>query len=133
DRPLEQSRSDGRRAAIIRAVLTRAGRKDAEGEVVPMALDEDATDVAYLLGRLFGAYVYAERSYQQRGAGLRDKYMGAASATPARVFPVLMRSYEHNLSGLRKAGGQKAGAGVRADKAVAAIMAGLPDGALPAA
>lgn len=71
---------------------------------------------------------------QQRGAGLRDKYMGAASATPARVFPVLMRGYEHNLSGLRKAGGQKSGAGVRADKAVAAVMAGLPgDGTLPAA
>ena len=41
-----------------------------------MALDEDATDVAYLLGRLFGAYAYAETSYQARGAGLRQKYHG---------------------------------------------------------
>src|SRR6056297_3065256 len=48
--------------------------------------------------------------------------MGAASATPARVFPVLMRGYEHNLSSLRKAGGQKAGSGVKADRAVASIM-----------
>lgn len=134
ERPLEQRRSDGRRAAIIRAVLTRAGPNDDRREMVPMALNEDATDVAYLLGRLFGAYVYAEKSYQQRGAGLRDKYMGAASATPARIFPVLMRGYEHNLSSLRKAGGQKAGAGVRADRAVAAILAALPgDGSLPAA
>lgn len=132
--PREQARSDGRRAAIIRAVLTRAGRNDTEGEVVPMALNEEAKDIAYLLGRLFGAYVYAEKSNQARGAGLRDKYMGAASATPARIFPMLMRGYEHNLSSLRKAGGQKAGAGVRADKAVAAIMSGLPDdGMLPVA
>ena len=135
DRPLEQRRRDGRRAAIIRAVLTRATRDNEE--VVPMALDEGARDVAYLLGRLFGAYVYAEKSYQDRGASLRDKYMGAASATPARVFPVLMRGYEHNLSSLRKAGGQRAGAGVKADRAVAAIIALLPGGeetgALPSA
>lgn len=98
-----------------------------------MALDEKATDAAYLLGRLFGAYTYAERSYQERGAGLRQKYIGAASATPARIFPVLMRGYEHNLAGLSKAGGQKRGAGVRADRAVASVLACLPgDGDLPA-
>lgn len=97
-----------------------------------MALNEEAKDPAYLLGRLFGAYAYAERSYQERGAGLRQKYMGAASATPARIFPVLMRGYEHNLASLRKAGGQKAGSGIKADRAVAAIIANLPgDGALP--
>ncbi|SFE89469.1 type I-C CRISPR-associated protein Cas8c/Csd1 [Roseivivax sediminis] len=114
---------DGRRAASIAAVLRRNYKQE-----VPMALDEDARDTAYLLGRLFGAYTYAEKSYQERGAGLRQKYMGAASATPARVFPVLMRGYEHNLSSLRKAGGQKAGAGVKADRAVAAIMGRLAGG-----
>lgn len=124
----KRGNQDGRRAAMIRAVLTRNHRME-----VPMALDETAADVAYLLGRLFGAYVYAERSYQERSAGLRQKYLGAASATPARVFPVLMRGYEHNLAALRKAGSQKAGAGVRADRAVAAIIALLPgDGDLPA-
>jgi CRISPR-associated protein Csd1 len=119
---------DGRRAALIRAFLIRNLKQE-----VPMALSESETDVAYLLGRLFGAYVYAERSYQERGASLRSKYMGAASATPARVFPVLMRGYEHNLASLRKAGGQKAGSGIKADRAVSAIMANLPGGLLPAA
>lgn len=119
---------DGRRAALIRALLIRNLKQE-----VPMALSENETDVAYLLGRLFGAYVYAERSYQERGASLRSKYMGAASATPARVFPVLMRGYEHNLASLRKAGAEKAGAGVKADRAVAAIIAQLPGGLLPAA
>lgn len=117
---------DGRRAAMIAATLRRNYQQE-----VPMALDEEVRDVAYLLGRLFGAYVYAEKSYQERGAGLRQKYMGAASATPARVFPVLMRGYEHNLASLQKAGGQKAGAGVKANRAVAAIIDKL-DGEMPA-
>ena len=118
---------DGRRAALIRAFLIRNFNWE-----VPMALNETEDDVAYLLGRLFGAYVYAERSYQDRGASLRAKYLGAASATPARVFPVLMRGYEHNLASLRKAGGHKSGAGVKADRAVAAILDRLPGNALPA-
>ena len=117
---------DGRRAATIAAVLRRNYKKE-----VPTVLNEDAQDVAYLLGRLFGAYVYAEKSYQERRAGLRQKYMGAASATPARVFPVLMRGYEHNLAALLKAGGQKAGAGVKADRAVASVIDKL-DGDMPA-
>lgn len=108
---------DGRRAAMIAAILRRNFQRE-----VPMALNETFDNPAYLLGRLFGAYTYAEQSYQKRGAGLRQKYVGAASATPARVFPVLMRGYEHNLAALRKAGGKKAGSGVKADRAVASIL-----------
>ncbi|MCC6007121.1 MAG: type I-C CRISPR-associated protein Cas8c/Csd1, partial [Rhodobacteraceae bacterium] len=120
--------SDGRRAAIIRAVLVR----NTKGSV-PMALDETSEDPAYVLGRLFGAFTYAERSYADRGATIRDKYMGGASATPARIFPVLMKGYEHNRAGLAKSGGQKVGAGIKAEKAVASILARLPgDGNLPA-
>ncbi|RED10604.1 type I-C CRISPR-associated protein Cas8c/Csd1 [Pontivivens insulae] len=115
--PKKVGNMDGRRAAMLRAVLIRNYKRE-----VPMALDETCADEAYLLGRLFAAYAYAERSYQERGASLRQKFMGAASATPARVFPVLMRGYEHNHASLRKAGGAKAGSGVRADRAIADIM-----------
>lgn len=120
--------SDGRRAAIIRAVLVRNTKRE-----VSMALDETSEDPAYVLGRLFGAFTYAERSYADRGATIRDKYMGGASATPARIFPMLMKGYEHNRAGLAKAGGQKVGAGIKAEKAVASILAKLPGGGdLPA-
>ncbi|MBS1301989.1 type I-C CRISPR-associated protein Cas8c/Csd1 [Loktanella sp. SALINAS62] len=120
---------DGRRAAMIRAVLIRNYRQE-----VPMALDETANNVAYLLGRLFAAFAYAEQSYQKRGASLRSKYIGAASATPARVFPMLMRGYEHNAASLAKASDRRTGSGVKADRAVTAIMGGLPGGGeLPAA
>jgi CRISPR-associated protein Csd1 len=125
---------DGRRAALIRAVLTRNFKME-----VPVSLKEPDGDgsspgIAYDLGRLFAAFAYAEQSYQKRGASLRSKYMGAASATPARVFPVLMRGYEHNAASLAKAGDRRTGAGVKADRAVTQIMGGLPEGGeLPAA
>lgn len=117
---------DGRRAAAIAAILRRNYQQE-----VPMALNEEARDSAYLLGRLFGAYYYAEKSNQERGAGLRQKYLGAASATPARVFPVLMRGYEHNLSSLLKAGGFKTGSGVKADRVVTNVLDAL-EGEMPA-
>lgn len=119
-------RIDGRRAAMIAAVLRRNYKRE-----VPMALDEKTRETAYLLGRLFGTYVYAERSYQERSAGLRQKYMGAASATPARIFPVLMRGYENNLASLQKKGGVYKGSAIKADRAVAAIIEGL-EGNIPA-
>lgn len=125
--------SDGRRAAIIRAVLMRNEKTTDRPKEWLMALDETSEDPAYVLGRLFGAFTYAERSYANRGATIRDKYLGGASATPARIFPILMKGYEHNRAGLAKAGGQKVGAGIKAEKAVTAILAKLPGGGeLPA-
>lgn len=117
---------DGRWTAMIAAVL----RRNYEQEI-PMALDEETRDPAYLLGRLFGAYVYAERSYHERVGGLRPKYIGSASAMPARIFPVLMRGYEYNRAGLLKAGGMKAAAGIKADRAITAVIGGLK-GQMPA-
>lgn len=108
----------GRRAAICRAVINRHSTK----EEIPVSLDPDSANTAYNLGRLFAAYTYAEKSHADRGATLRDKYLGGASATPARVFPMLMRGYEHNRSALLKASDQRRGYGVKADRAVAQIL-----------
>ena len=90
-----------------------------------VSLDRSSNSIAYNLGRLFAAYAYAEKSFAPRNATIRDKYMGAASATPRRVFPILMRGYEHNRSGLAKEP-RKRGAGVRVDQAVAQIIDELP-------
>lgn len=133
----ERGRVTGSRAALIKAVINRPIRiRERETglqlskEKLPVSLDPDSDDVAYNLGRLFAAYAYAENSFNPRGATIRDKYMGAASATPRRVFPILMRGYEHNRSGLAKTDGQKRGAGVKADKAVSQII-GRYDGDVP--
>ncbi|MGP9792039.1 type I-C CRISPR-associated protein Cas8c/Csd1 [Roseinatronobacter sp. NSM] len=115
---------NGRRAAICKAVINRVSKQ----EGIPVSLDPDNTNPAYCLGRLFAAYAYAEQSYAKRNATIRDKYLAGASANPARVFPLLMRGYEHNRSGLMKVTDQRRGSGVKADRAVSAILE-LLDGA----
>ena len=111
-------RINAARAGLCKAVIMRNfGRED-----VPVALDTDSDDGAYNLGRLFAVYEYAEKSVADRNATIRDKFIGAASATPRRVFPILMRGYEHNASTLAKGDGNQRGAGVKASKAVAQIL-----------
>ena len=124
-------RSDGHvsdlRVAILKAWVVRElrvrGQTTEEDYLV--SLDSASSSVAYNLGRLFATFAYAERSLAERNATIRDKYMGAASSTPRRVFPVLMRGYEHNRAGLAKSP-DRAGAGVVADRAVGEIMELLP-------
>ncbi|MCI4661062.1 MAG: type I-C CRISPR-associated protein Cas8c/Csd1 [Neomegalonema sp.] len=114
---------NGARAAICKAAINRALRlKEADKkEMIPVSLDPTSEDIAYNLGRLFAAYAHAEKSAADRNASIRDKYMGAASATPLRVFPTLMRGYEHNRSKLFKGDGKQRGSGVRVEQAIAQI------------
>jgi len=91
----------GWHAAAIRAVLTRS-----EQEPVPVALDPDNPNTAYQLGRLFAVLEGAQRAALGRGvnATIADRYYGAASATPARVFPGLLRGLRAHVSDARKRG-----------------------------
>lgn len=112
------------RAGLCKAYIVRNfGRED-----FPVALDIESSDEAYNLGRLFAAYEYAEKSVADRNATIKDKFIGAASATPRRVFPILMRGYEHNASALAKGDGNKRGAGIKAAKAVSQILARFEGG-----
>lgn len=117
---------NGIRAAICKACLARDYRLLFAEEEVPVSIDIDSDHVAYNLGRLFAIYTYAERSVAERNATIRDRYIGSASATPHRVFPILMRGYEHNRSRLAKEDKLKQGAGIRADKAVREVIWRLP-------
>ena len=117
---------NGHRAAICKACLARNKRLGLSEEEVPVSIVTDSDNVAYNLGRLFAIYVYAEKSLDHRNATIRDKYVGSVSARPRTVFPILMRGYAHNLSGLAKGDSMKQGAGVRADKAVGEVMERLP-------
>lgn len=90
---------NGRRVAIIAAVLRRNLKEE-----IPMSLDRNNPDPAYRLGRLFAVL----EGIQQSGlpglnATIKDRYFAAASATPARVFPLLVKTATHHLSNLRKA------------------------------
>lgn len=116
---------NGPRAALCKAVINRDIRKsdaDERTEGLPVALNPESRDEAYNLGRLFAVYEYAQLSVADRNASIRDKYIGAASATPRRVFPILMRGYEHSASALAKGEGNQRGSGVKAAKAVSQII-----------
>lgn len=121
---LSRIRADQRvnyvRAAIIKACLVRSQRFYNKGNEVNvlMALDEQNTNLAYRLGRLFALL---EKAQQDANPGLnatiRDRYFGAASATPGSVFPILLRLVQHHLA--------KAEYGRITDKRIEEVMGGI--------
>ena len=106
----EQSKDHGpvpyARAAILKACLNReirAGR--IEGKEVTVGLDLSNENVGYRLGRLFAVLEKAqEEANPGINATIRDRYYGAASSTPASVFPTLMRLKNHHIAKLENRG-----------------------------
>lgn len=81
------------RVGIIKAVLTRQGKE------IRVALDENNNDTPYLLGRLFAVLENLQgRALGDINATIRDRYFGSASATPALVFPRLLRVSMHHAA-----------------------------------
>ena len=106
----EQSKDHGpvpyARAAILKACLNRemrAGRFD--GKEITVGLDQTNDNVGYRLGRLFAVLEKAqEEANPGINATIRDRYYGAASSTPASVFPTLMRLKNHHVAKLENRG-----------------------------
>ena len=124
----------GLRAALLKAGLRRTERL-ANSDTMEdglVSLDRASDHVAYNLGRLFAVYVYAEKSYTARTVTARGKLLGAAAATPRRVFAVLMRGYEYNRTSLARGNHRQRAFGVRADRMLGEIIERLPGrGELP--
>jgi len=98
-----KSGSIGWHAAVIRAVLVRDHRLKFYKEKVPMSLDREHRTPGYQLGRLFAMYELAQkRALEGLNTTIRDRYFGAASATPASVFPLLVRGGQNHLAKLSK-------------------------------
>ena len=92
-----------RAASIIKAILTRQPNSNHQ---IPMSLDPNRTDKAYLFGRLFAALEKTqEDALPGINATIRDRFYSSASATPGAVFPRLLRTYQHHLAKLE--GGHK--------------------------
>lgn len=123
-------RSDGNpsgmRAAICKGVLAREWRLGirTSNEDIPMSLDKKSTQPGYLLGRLFAVLEYVQRSALggQVNATIRDRYYGAASATPASIFPVLLRNTQNHMAKLRK---DRPGQAITLEKDIRDIVTGL--------
>lgn len=117
--------ANGLRIAMIKAILARKSRKGLIKEGVPMSLDKESKNPAYLLGRMFA--VLERIQYQALGdinANIADRYYGSASAVPFSVFPRLLVGARHHLSRLRK---DKPGMAVNLDKDLGEIIAALPE------
>lgn len=90
------------RAAVVKAVLVRKYRNHPTHpfeEALTMSLNEQSTIPAYLLGRLFAVLEKLQQeAIPNANATIKDRYFATACATPASVFPVLLRLSQHHIS-----------------------------------
>lgn len=90
------------RAAIIKAYLIRKYRHTPQKpfkEVLAVALNEQSTIPAYLLGRLFAVLEKVQReAIGDVNASIKDRYFTSACASPRSVFPVLLRLSQHHIA-----------------------------------
>ena len=89
------------RAAILKAYYLQNPHPDVPKEVLTVSLNPDSNNIPYLLGRLFST-LEAIQSAANPGinATIMDKYFNSASATPAMVFPVLLKLAQKHLKKL---------------------------------
>lgn len=117
---LMRIRADGEvnalRAAMLKAVLVRNFNRE-----VPVALDLANTNRGYVLGRLFAVYEEVQRAALggHVNATIKDKFYGAASASPQKVFAALERGSAPHFTKLRK---QSPGRAVNLEKLIGTIM-----------
>ncbi len=99
--------SAGWHAAVIKACINRDHRfaQPKAKEPLPVSLDPDNPSSAYQLGRLFAVLESAQYAALGKvNASITDRYYGAASSTPARVFGALIRGARTHISDANKRG-----------------------------
>jgi len=93
------------RVSLCKAVINREIRLNQKTtQEIPMSLDIEEKNAAYRMGRLFAVIEEMQKKAlgEEIKATIRDRYWGAASATPALVFPMLERNMMNHLSKIRK-------------------------------
>jgi CRISPR-associated protein Csd1 len=121
---------NGLRAALCRACLARDHRLGFEKEDAPVSLNPDEPNAAYRLGRLFAILESAQRAALGNvNATIRDRYFGAASATPASIFPTLIRNAKNHLKVIRGKRGARLADWF--DVQIGAVVDGLNDTGFP--
>lgn len=103
----EQGKVTCGRAAIIKAFLIK-NYKWKEGDEY-MGLNEGCEESAYVLGRLFAVLETIQKDANSGiNTTIRDRYFNSACATPASVFPTLIKLKNSHIKKLeRESGGTK--------------------------
>ena len=96
----EQNITRGR-AAILKAYYLKNPHSQMPKEVLTVSLNPDSTNIPYNLGRIFSILEWIQSSANPGiNSTIKDRYFNSASATPARVFPVLMNLAQKHLKKL---------------------------------
>lgn len=110
-----------KRAAIIKAILIK-NYDCMKGEEF-MGLNEDCNEAAYVLGRLFSVLEAIQKEANPSiTTTIRDRYFNSACATPAVIFPVLIKLKNSHVKKLER---EKGGAKVYYEKELTEIMGKL--------
>lgn len=89
------------RTAILKAYLIR-NTNWKEG-VNYMGLNKENSEQPYLLGRLFAVLEFIQKDTNPRiKATIRDRYFNSACATPASVFPILIKLMNSHIKKLER-------------------------------
>lgn len=126
---LMRIRSDGEvnalRVAMLKALIIRNFKREA-----PVSLDPENTNKGYLLGRLFAAYEQAQTAAlsSKVNATIKDKFYGAASAQPRKIFALLEKGSANHLS---KVGKQAPGFRIVLERTIGGIMEQMSPGDEP--
>lgn len=86
------------RASLLKAFLIRNKQME-----VSMSLDLNRKDIPYLLGRLFAVLEKVQSdAIPSANATIKDRFFSSAPATPARIFPMLIKNAANHTAKLRK-------------------------------
>ena len=88
------------RAAILKAYLNRLKNN---GTKILRMLDKENTNQGYLCGRLFAVLDKIQEEANNQHS-IRERYMNAASSTPAAVFSTILNLSNHHIENLKNEG-----------------------------
>lgn len=118
DSDVHISRVNYVRASFIKAYLVRKNKQ--LKEVLTVSLNESINNKEYLLGRLFAVLERAQQDANpDMNATIKDRYFASACATPAMVFPNLIKLSQHHAA--------KAEYGRLTDKRMTSIIEGMEE------
>lgn len=93
-----------RKAAIIKAYYLKNHNSECPKEVLTVSLNEESSNPAYVLGRLFAIYeAVQEAANPGINTTIKDRFLNSAAATPATIFPILDNLYQKHLRKLSEA------------------------------
>ncbi len=86
------------RAAILKAYYLKNPNKECPEEVLTVALNEESSNPAYSLGRLFSIYEAIQMAANPGvNTTIKDKYFNSAASSPAMIFPLLNNLAQKHL------------------------------------